>query len=360
MTQAAILAASGSPGTTTGFKNRIINGNMAIDQRNAGASVTPSGGVTLDRWYVRTDTGTSNAAQQVTTAPAGFSNSLKFTTGTGASPSSGAVNWIYQIIEGYNTADLGWGTANAQTVTLSFWVQSSVTGTYSGNLANSDYSRSYPFTFTISAANTWTKASVTIPGDTSGTWLTTNGRGVYVSFNLGMGSTYTGPANAWASALYGGVTGTTNIVATSGATFYLTGVQFEVGTTATNFDFRSYGTELNLCQRYYEKSYNVGTAPATATALGQHTSFANYGVSTTNYIDSGSAYFKVSKRTNPTVSVWDLSGNSGKCTRYSLGIGQTTNESITLGNVNENNFETYSTGGNYQGIAFQWAAVAEL
>jgi hypothetical protein len=256
MTQAAILAASGSPGTTTGFKNRIINGAMTIDQRNAGASITPSntGGFMTDRWVYYASQASKFTAQQdagAVTPPAGFTDYLGLTVSSAVSIGSSDYFLPQQFIEGYNVADLGWGTANAKTVTLSFWVRSSLTGTFGGSIRNSADNRSYPFTYTISAANTWEYETIIIAGDTSGTWLTTNGIGIKVCFSLGTGSSNSGTAGAWSSSAFYSATGATSVVGTSGATFYLTGVQLEVGTTATNFDFRSYGTELSLCQRYY-------------------------------------------------------------------------------------------------------------
>lgn len=240
---------------TFGFKNRIINGNMTIDQRNSGAAVTVNVGsqvYTVDRWFAQA-TASSGVftVQRSTTAPSGFINSLVATVST--TDSSLAATDLYllsQSIEGINVADLGWGTASAATVTLSFWVRSSVTGTYGGSIVNSAVNRSYPFTYTISAANTFEYKTITIPGDTSGTWLTDNGVGIRVYFGLGMGSTYSGTANAWASAFYISATGATNLMATSGATLYITGVQFEKGSKATSFDYRPYVTELQLCQRY--------------------------------------------------------------------------------------------------------------
>ena len=254
MTQAAILAASGSPGTTTGFKNRIINGAMVIDQRNNGASVTPTtlySTYCLDRWVSVYTTGSKFSVQQVSTAPVGFVNSQKFTSAGAYSVPAAELYTFQQYIEGYNIADLGWGTANAKTVTLSFWVQSSLTGTFGGSLNNAVVDRSYPFSYTISAANTWEYKTITVVGDTTGTWATNNTNGLALRFALGVGSNYTGTAGSWSGNVYYAPTGATNILGTSGATFYITGVQLEVGTTATNFDFRSYGTELALCQRYY-------------------------------------------------------------------------------------------------------------
>jgi hypothetical protein len=239
----------------TGFVNRIINGGMTIDQRNAGASVTPvSGAYTLDRWVASQTTASKFSVQQnagAVTPPVGFVNYLGVTSLSAYSILSSDVFNIIQRIEGNNVADLAWGTANASTVTLSFWVRSSLTGTFGGALRNSAADRSYPFAYTISAVNTWEQKTITIAGDTSGTWLTTNGIGINVFFGLGVGSTFSGTAGAWASADYRSATGATSVVGTNGATFYITGVQLEKGSTATPFEFRSIGTELALCQRYY-------------------------------------------------------------------------------------------------------------
>jgi hypothetical protein len=244
----------------TGFKNRIINGAMVIDQRNAGASVTVNNGnqnFSVDRWWGQ---GTASAGvftmQQSSVAPAGFANSLLMTVTTqDASLAATDLYDISQIIEGFNVADFGWGTSNAQTVTLSFWVRSSVTGTFGGAFGNSAVNRSYPFTYAISSANTWEQKSITVAGDTSGTWLTNNGIGIRLYLGLGLGSTYSGTAGAWSGSFFISATGATNLMATNGATFYITGVQLEKGSTATSFDYRPYGTELVLCQRYYEVMY---------------------------------------------------------------------------------------------------------
>ena len=286
MTQAANLAALGTNAGTTGilpaagggtagtggaiaFKNRIINGAMTFDQRWSGASVTPtSGSYTLDRWnFVLSQTSKLTCQQLSASPPTGFTYYQGITSSSAYSITSGDYFQVNQIIEGYNIADLGWGTANAKTVTLSFWVQSSLTGTFGGSLRNYGVTRSYPFTYTISSANTWTQISVTIAGDTNGTWLTTNGWGIQVIFGLGIGSTYSGTAGSWASANYASATGAVSVVGTSGATFYVTGVQLEVGTAATNFDFRSYGTELALCQRYYNKLVLGDTATGSSVGI---------------------------------------------------------------------------------------------
>ena len=246
-----------------GFRNRIINGDMRIDQRNNGAAVTinNAGGLqySVDRFSGYNATSATEGIftlQQDSDVPAGagFSNSLKATVTT-ADASLGATQEyvIAQRIEGFNVADLGLGTAAAAQITLSFWVRSSVTGTFGGSLVNSALNRSYPFSYSISSANTWEKKTITLTGDTSGTWLTTNGTGLQVTWGLGAGSTRSGTPGAWAGSLFLSVTGATNLMATSGATFYLTGVQLEAGSVATPFERRPYGTELALCQRYFRK-----------------------------------------------------------------------------------------------------------
>jgi hypothetical protein len=237
----------------TGFKNRIINGAMVIDQRNAGASVTQGTGnqYPVDRFLVVGSVASKFTAQRSTTVPAGFINSIICTSSSAYSVGSSETFVVAQRIEGFNVADLGWGAAGAQSVTLSFWVRSSLTGTFGGALRNSATDRSYPFSYTVSAVNTWEQKTITIAGDTTGTWLTDNGIGINLTFSLGTGSTLSGTAGAWASANYISATGATSVVGTNGATFYITGVQLEKGSTATSFDYRPYGTELALCQRYY-------------------------------------------------------------------------------------------------------------
>jgi hypothetical protein len=267
MTTANILSQLGSPGVSTGFKNRIINGAMVIDQRNAGASVTPANGsYTLDRWLVIAYQASKFSVQQnagAVTPPVGFSKYLGTTSLSAYSVGASEYFALIQRIEGFNIADLGWGTANAKTVTLSFQVYSSLTGTFGGSLLNGAANRSYPFSYTVSSANTWTTISITIAGDITGTWASDSSTGVQVCFSLGAGSTFSGTAGSWAGAQYNSATGATSVVGTSGATFYITGVQLEVGTTATNFEVRDYGRELILCQRYFVALQAQGIAYST-------------------------------------------------------------------------------------------------
>jgi hypothetical protein len=268
---------------------------------------------------------------------------------------------IQQPIEGLNVADLAWGTANAKTVTLSFQVYSSLTGTFGGALRNSAINRSYPFTYTISSANTWTPVSITVVGDTTGTWLTDNGVGIYVTWGLGIGSQYNGTAGAWAAQNYISATGAVSVVGTSGATFYVTGVQLEVGTKATPYETQIYSDQLIQCQRYYEMSYDIGTVPGTATAVGTEFMFVSYNSASTIISAGNKAFFKVTKRIAPTtVTLYSTStGTAGKIydatasadiTGNTLGIGMSGFSWYGSSTVNE-------VGPNFR---VQWTATAEL
>ena len=301
--QTAADSISNSAGSPYGFKNRIINGAMVIDQRNAGASVNnvaASGTYAIDRWrYYGTSVNKFSVQQNAgsVTPPTGFTNYLGITSLSANSPAATDEYAIQQYIEGYNIADLGWGTADAKAVTLSFWVRSSLTGTFSGVAKNSDSNRTYPFSYTINQANTWEYETITIPGDTTGSWLTTNGRGIVLFFNLGTGSTYLTTANVWTSSFSNGATGSVNILGTNGATFYITGVQLEKGTQATAFDYRPYGAEFALCQRYYQQI-----------DYGHH----NGGVAANWY--QFNIGFPVVMRTDPTMTTSARGSNSGNAT----------------------------------------------
>jgi hypothetical protein len=237
-----------------GFRNRIINGNMVIDQRNNGASLalTNTERFPVDRFQVRSDaTGVSGTIQQSTLAPAGFNNSLLISITTGGTIGSTDRGFLVQNIEGFNLADLGFGTASASAITLSFWVRSSLTGTFSGALQNSAQTRAYVYTFPINAANTWEYKTITISGETSGTWVTNNGNGMRVFFDIGNGSALrTSSTGSWQTSDFRGATGAVSLAANSGATFYITGVQLEAGSVATPFEQIDYGRELMMCQRY--------------------------------------------------------------------------------------------------------------
>jgi hypothetical protein len=245
---------------------------MALDQRNAGASVTASDGyVTVDRYYYFGSQASKFTIGQnlgSVTPPAGFRNYLGLSVSATATVGSSDYFFIGQKIEGFNVADFNLGTASAVTFTLSFWVRSSLTGTFGGSLRNGAQNRSYPFTYTISSANTWEQKSVTVAGDTSGTWLTTNGSGLELSLSLGTGSSLSGTAGAWTGSSLLSATGATSVVGTSGATFYITGVQLEVGTQATSFEYRQYQQELALCQRYYVNNFINALGSYHSTSIG--------------------------------------------------------------------------------------------
>ena len=283
--------------TATGgsFRNRIINGDMRIDQRNAGAAVTVTSTSTYiyatDRYINYNNTGTSYTAQQVADAPAGFTASTKLTFGSAISLGATGEAVFQQIIEGFNVSDLAWGTVSASSIALSFWVKASFTGISSVGFANGAGTRVYATTYTIAAANTWEYKTVVVPGDTSGTWLTDNMQGLHVRFQNIAGSNFQVAANnAWATrsgsfnasdSIFGtkAIGSPTSISA--GATWQITGLQLEKGSTATEFERRPIGVELALCQRYYQtSSFFVVNASA----------YSNY-------------YYKVSMRTTPTVTV---------------------------------------------------------
>ena len=335
----SITFADGSvqSGGWTGMKNRIINGAMVIDQRNAGASVSITDSTVVfltDRFRFDENTDGSFSAQQVSTAPSGFINSLKFTvTSADTSLAAGQYANMRQNIEGLNVADLSWGTASAATVTLSFWVYSSLTGTFGGSLRNSAADRSYPFTYSISSANTWEQKSITVAGDTSGTWLTTNGIGLTVIWGFGVGSTYSGTPNVWQAGNYLAPTGATSVVGTNGATFYITGVQLERGSTASSFEYRPYGTELALCQRYYEL-YDGSTLYLSKTRESTRDKRGNY-------------YYKVTKRASATLTIITSNADGGGAIAGSSG-------------TDGGNFESLSTSDGQTPFVSKFSGSAEL
>jgi len=319
----AVLSGVASPPNSMGFRNRIINGDMRIDQRNAGASGTANA-YTVDRWNYYGSQASKVTWQQnagSVTPPTGFTNYLGTTSSSAYSITSTDQFLVSQKIEGLNFGDLAWGTASAQTVTLSFWVRSSLTGTFGGAIQNSAANRNYPFAFTISAANTWELETITIPGDTAGTWLATNGVGAIVTFSLGTGATYSATAGAWTgSSFISSATGATSVVGTNGATFYLTGVQLEAGTVASNFERVDYGRQLIQCQRYCQiiaPNFNVG-----------------YTVSATVLQSGGPYVFPTVMRTAPTLTGGAYTVNTGSA--GTVGIWYSSTNSVNLLNSANN------------------------
>jgi len=362
-----VAEAYGGTGTSTGyygFKNRIINGAMVIDQRNAGASGNTSV-YTVDRWqYIASQAAKGTWQQNAgsVTPPDGFKNYLGLTSSSAYSVLSSDYFTFRQSIEGFNAADLGFGTANASSITFSFWVRSSLTGTFGVCFENGlggASARTFGATYTISTANTWEKKTITIAGDTSGTWASGNTTGLIVDFGLGVGSTYTLPSNnTWTgSATYLGATGATSVVGTNGATFYITGVQLEKGSTATSFDYRPYGTEFQLCQRYFEKSYLDGTAVGTFSA--SDTNSVRFDPPVTSQGIMVGINFAVRKRTAPTMTAYDAAFNAGKTSYF---ISSWNNNGTTGG------WSTYQSGGTIAiagitgafAFSFAWIASSEL
>jgi hypothetical protein len=332
----ATFAGTPVPGSSF-LRNRIINGDMRIDQRNAGASVTISAyGYALDRWGFQCSGGGAWTAQRSSTVPTGFVNSLALTVTTAdASIASTDVYQLFQKVEGFNVADLGFGTANAQTITIGFWVRSSITGTYSASVQNNAFNRGYVATFTVNAANTWEYKTLTVTGDTSGTWTTDNSIGMQFAIDLGSGSATNITAGSWQTVTTSALrtSGSVNWIATNGATFYITGVQLEVGTAATPFERRQYGQELALCQRYYMLSTN-GYGGGYAAGGG------NYRAT--------SVSFPVTMRSSPTITLSSITYGSAS--------------SLTPEAINPNGFGGYITTGGATNftVSFTYAASIEL
>ena len=335
------------PPSPYAMRNKIINGAMEIDQRNGGASVTIGASTstyTLDRWFAQSAQASKFSVQQnagSVTPPTGFKNYFGVTSLAATTAGASETYAIIQAVEGLNVPDIAFGTAGAKTITVSFWVRSSLTGSFGASVASSAASRSYPFAYTISAANTWEYKTITIPGDVTGTWLTTTGVGLYLICDMGSGSNYKGTANTWASAAYYGATGTQAVVGTNCATWYVTGVQLEIGSVATPFERRLYNQELAMCQRYYE----VDDIPASGSPKISSSGLAQ---GTTHYL----AMFKVSKRTTPTVAMTYISNIDNSTSA----VGTT---SISSGAFR--GFNTINNGSFYYADAWvRYAAAAEL
>jgi len=357
--QNVTLGDSAVPSRSMNFRNRIINGDMRIDQRNAGGSVTFNDETfPIDRFRGNCTQSSKLNAQKSTNAPLGFTNSLLITSSSSYSVADGDIFQLSQYIEGFNVGDLGWGTANAKTITVSFWVRSSLTGTFGGALKNSTGGdRSYPFVYTISLADNWEYKTVTIPGDTSGTWLTDNSLGIRLSFSLGAGSTYSGTAEAWAGANYWSATGATSIVGTSGATLYITGVQLEEGTVPTPFEHRPISVELSLAQRYYQKSFPMDVAPAQN--IGGDGALYCQGHAA-NAPASGFVIFPTPMRDTPTTL---LTYNPSDTNGNWRNLNTSTDINAVLYSSSSSGFFLYSNTqvlSQYEIAAIQWSANAEL
>jgi len=309
-----------------GRKNRVINGDMRIDQRNVGGAVsgiTNGGGYAVDRFVTYNQSSGNYTAQQVSDGPPGFRNSLRVTVATAASSATASwTSFILQYIEGFNVADLNGGTSAPSTVTLSFWVKSSVAGIMPLCI-NNGATRQFNTTYTINAANTWEKKFVTLTLDTAGTWNSTNGRGLGIAWGLGSGSSFTNSTlstlNTWQGEspqpnFYYSTSNSVQFGTNLNATFQLTGVQLEEGRVATPFEFIHYQQELALCQRYCYNAIQQGTQGSTCNGLIQ----GGYGASN----NAGIMYLMipVTMRTQPTIDWSNLEfNNSSGATVISAG-----------------------------------------
>jgi len=263
VTTTNVFASTVSTTNPISFRNRVINGDFFIDQRNAGASSTPTVDPTrtIDRWKVNiVGSGRCQVGQNLGAFayPTGFTSYYGMKVTTTSTVNAGDYFFLSQVIEGINVVDLAWGTASAKPVTLSFWVLSSLAGTAGGFVRNAgatagNYTRSYPFTFTINNILTWEYKTVTIPGDTTGQWLANQTDGVEFGIELWNGTSFQGTPNTWGAANYTGPSGgTINYVGSLNANMNITGVQFESGSIATPYERRHIDVELAMCQRYYE------------------------------------------------------------------------------------------------------------
>jgi hypothetical protein len=256
------------PTVTTINPNMVMNGDFRIDQRNSGATINPTtyqhG---MDRWFYSGFQGSNNyyTIGQSTDAPSGFSNSLLITSTT----SSSAIGlwYVRNNFEGYDVSHLDYGTASAKTTTISFWAKSSMIGTYGVILGvPTSPSSNYSKTYTINVANTWEYKTITIPGNTTHTPPSGTAKGIRITFAFGLSNRPT-PADAWGSPNDShGIGGLVDFLGTNGATLQLTGIKWEVGSEATDFQHTSYGEELAKCQRYFFKSSNQATSMADATS----------------------------------------------------------------------------------------------
>ena len=359
--QSVTFAQAANLPNTFGFKNRLINSAMVIDQRNAGAAVTTGGANPVDRFAVNiTSAGTYSGQQSTAVVPDGFTTSIGFTVTSSDGTLDATDNaYISQWIEGNNIADLGFGSASAKTITISFWVRGSVTGTYCVVLLNSSSNgtaapnRSYVAEYSISSANTWEYKTISILGDTSGTWHTGTGRGFHVRFGLSAGTSLQQVAGSWGTGNVVGSSNQTNIMATNGATFYITGVQLEKGSTATSFDYRPYGTELALCQRYYEKSYNMASIAGASTNTGK----GSFVCATGNTFWRWTQNYRVSKRANSTFTIYSTTGASGN-----VRLNNASDLAVTTEDAGENATAIFVSRNATVGDFFwwQWTASAEL
>ena len=345
MSKAAELAALIGSQSALSNRNIIINGAAEIYQR--GAATTTHNGYAVDRWQHKGSNSTTSTSNQDTDAPAPFINSIKFSAG-GASSGAAEVAGLCQRIEGNAMTSLGWGTSAAQPATLSFYVKSSVTGTYAVSARNNGVDQSYINTYTISSANTWEYKTVTFDARTTGTWLTTNGIGMRLWFDLGSGSNFDGTAGSWTTNNHLTVSSQADVVGTSSATWFVTGVQLEVGEQATPFEHRSFGDELARCQRYYQKSYIDGVAVGTVTQVGCSMNSVPTAGNTWRYTHNFTSHMRATPTYTFYVPDTGTSGFGGF-----EGAGDTNKEAILVAFSSNKSGVYYSTSMDQTGF-FMW------
>lgn len=249
-------------------ENRLINGSFLVDQRNEGATTTPAATAYIcDGWkFLVNGLGSDLTFQtQTTTSIPNYLKALSILVASAATPTAAQNAILQQPIEGISVADLGWGGNNAKGLNIVFFIQASITGTYYLSIQNSAKNRSYVTSFSIGTASSWLPVVLNIPGDTTGTWLKTeNGVGLYLSFDLGSGSNFNTTVNTWGAGEFYNVTGAAQLVANAAATMFITGVRAFTESANLNFPYvpRIFSLEKTLCQRYFQKTFQVGTAPA--------------------------------------------------------------------------------------------------
>ena len=356
-------------GQLGGSRNIIINGSMVVNQRGftGAAGTTIDNAYTTDRFnIVHSHDGAVSAGQTTLTSTTGgnayvdgFQSALFFNVTTAdTSLAAGQYQQIRQAIEGYNLQGIKKGTANAQPVTLSFWVRSNVAAgsTFIIDLYDNDNTRQASQAYTINATNTWEKKILTFPADTTGVFDNDNALSLYVIWWLAAGSTYSGGTlnTSWAAVNNANrAVGQTNLLASAGNNFWLTGVQLEVGDRATEFERRSFGDELRLCQRYYAKSYKQSVVPGANDGDGCSVFYSH---ASGTYTINGNIIFPVEMRAEPTVSIWSNSGTSGQFT-----ASDSIAKSGSAGAVSQRQASMNVTSGN-NNVTYrcQWVAAIEL
>ena len=370
MTKAAELAKMGEVLTNSqigGRRNIVINGAMQVAQRGTSQTgITASaneGYTTVDRFAFDGGThGGAFTASQSTDAPDGFKTSLKMDCTTAdTSTAAGELQMLQTRFEGQDLQQLKKGTSSAEKVTVSFYVKGNASATYMCELQDSDNSRTNGQTFAVTTS--WNRIILTFVGDTSGALDNDNALSLRLNFWFNAGSTYTGgtfTSNQWTTTANERVGTITNFFDSTDREFFITGIQMEVGSQATPFEHRSFGEELALCQRYFEKSYSVGTAPASDTSAGLITTDSMGGDTTTAYLTHQLEY-RVAKRSAPTVVIYDQAEASGKVSSHVTGVSVANGQTVSTEHAGDKSISMNRASGDAaNGFRFHYTADAEL